>query len=443
MRRWLEWLCWGMQSTESTNNDSNFVKIKGDELLIGMFVSELDRPWANTPFSPSGFHLKTVEDIQMLTKFCKSVHIDISRGAEPARHKRGNLTILSSARKASPASATIKVDRNYYAISASFKQQLDLTDKHYQQLLHSFDQLTQSIHAREKLDFNSLEASITGLIDSALVNPQTLVWCLNTDPLPVSSTASCVRAAVWATLLARQIGLVRSEIETLFLGTLLADAGLYLLPKSLIEKRGSFLKKEFVEYKKHVQLGLELLAQYPDIDPSVIRIVRCHHERNDGLGFPKGLRGEQIPALARFANLAYCFERILGSLSAIRNVSPAKAIARLYRQRDLKFPEQLVVEFIHLMGMYPIGTLLELNTGEVAIVLEQHEEEKLSPKIAILTCDSQINLEKPKIVQLGAAGENRTVLSSLGPVHKEVRAADYRFSFVGKWLGFANFGLRF
>lgn len=432
-----------MHSPKSTNTASNFVKVSCGELLIGMFVYELDCPWANTPFLPSGFHLKTIEDIQMLTKFCKSVLIDISRGAQPARLKRNSLTILSSARKASPTSATIKVDRNYYAISASFKQQLDVTDKHYQQLLKNFDLVTQKIHARKKLDFHSLEVSIRGLVESALVNPQTLVWCLNTDPLPVSSTAYCVRAAVWAMLLARQIGLLRSEIEPLFLGTLLADVGLHLLPQSLIEKRGSFRKEEFAEYKKHVQLGLELLAQYPEIDQRVIRIVRCHHERNDGLGFPKGLRGEQIPALARFANLAYCFERILGSLSGHGNLSPAKAITRLYRQRDLKFPEQLVVEFIHLMGMYPIGTLVELNTGEVAIVLEQHEEEKLSPKIALLTCDSQVKLEKPKVIQLGATGENRTILSSVGPVHKEVRAADYRFSFVGKWLGFAAFGLRF
>jgi hypothetical protein len=432
-----------MYSTKSTISGSNFVEINSADLLIGMFVYELDCACAKTPFSPSGFHLKTADDIQMLTKFCKSVHIDISRGVQPARLRPNNLTILSSARKASPASATIKVDRNYYPIKSSFKRQLDLTDKHYQQLLQSFDQLTKKIRAHEKLDFQSLESSITGLIDSALANPQTLVWCLNTDPLPISSTAYCVRAAIWATLLARQIGLVRSEIEPLFLGTLLADVGLHLTHQGLIERRGSFRKEEFTAYKKHVQLGVELLTQYPDIDRRVISIARCHHERLDGLGFPKGIRGQQIPVLARFASLAYCFERILGPLCEDRNISPAKAIARLYRQRDLKFPEQLVVEFIHLMGMHPIGTLVALNTGETAIVLEQHEEEKLSPKIAVLTSVSQVKLAKPKVISLAAAGESRTILSTLGPGHKEIKAGDYRFSFVGRWLGLGPFGLRF
>lgn len=431
-----------MHNIQTTDNGSG-LKIKCTDLLIGMYVSQLDRTWSGTPFSPGGFHIRKVDDIQMLTKFCKSVHIDTSRGVEPAKLRRDSLTILSSARKASPASTTIKVDRSYYPINARFKQQLDVTDKHYQQLLHSFQQLTEAVRAGEKLNFTSLEVSVKGLIDSAIANPQTLVWCLNTDPLPIKPTAYCVRSAIWATLLARQIGLVRSEIEPLFLGTLLADIGMHLLPDSLVSKRGNFQKKEFIAYQGHVDLGLGLLSQYPELDQKVIRIVRCHHERNDGLGFPKGLRGEQIPALARFANLAYCFERFLRSQSDGKSISPARAIARLYKQRDLKFPEQLVVEFIHLMGMYPIGTLIELNSGELAIVLEQHEEEKLSPKVAVLSDESQLKLDKPKIVQLGSPGEMRSVLSSIGPARKDVRAADYRFSFVGKRIGFGRFGLRF
>lgn len=431
-----------MNLPESASNNENFIKLQCSELVIGMFVADLDCPWADTPFSPSGFHLRKADDMQMLSKFCKSVVIDITKGALPARQKRHNLTILSSARKASPVSATIKVDRNYYPVNASLKQQLDSGTAHFQQLLASFARLTECIRAGEHLEFASLTAPLNGIIDSAIANPQTLIWILNTEPMPVAPTAYCVRAAIWAALLARQIGMPRAEIESLFMGTLLADAGMHLLPERLIEKRGKFRKKEFLAYRKHVEFGVELLTQYPELDERVIRVVRCHHERNDGLGFPKGLRGEQIPALARFANLAYCFERILRSLSGVENVSPAKAIARLYKQRDLKFPEQLVVEFIHLMGMYPIGTLVELNTGEIAIVLEQHAEEKLNPKVAILTNELQVKLDKSKLVQLGESSDNRSVLSSLGASHKGICAADYRFSFVGKRVGIGSFGIR-
>lgn len=431
-----------MHNTDSAPTNDTFITVQCSDLLIGMFVSELDREWSGTPFLPSGFHIRKAEDIQMLGKFCKSVRIDISRGVQPAKHKRNQLTILSSARRASPASAAIKVNRSRYPVTATLKRQLDNTDKHYQQLLTAFQSLTELVRTNGKPDFVLLDPVIEDLLDSVIANPNTLVWCLNTDSVPVQPSAYCVRAAIWAALLARQIGLPRTEIRSLFLGTLLADIGLWLLPESLISNRGNFSKTQFTQYKTHVERGLQFLAQYPKLDERAVRIVRSHHERNDGRGFPKGLRGEQIPALARFANLSYCFERLLRSLSDIQNASPAKAIARLYRQRDLKFPEQLVVEFIHLMGMYPIGTLIELNTGEIAIVLEQHEAEKLSPKIAVLTDEHQVKLEQAKIIQLGTTTEQRSVLSSIGPVHPAVRASDYRFSFVGKRVGFGAFGLR-
>jgi response regulator RpfG family c-di-GMP phosphodiesterase len=115
--------------------------------------------------------------------------------------------------------------------------------------------------------------------------------------------------------------------------------------------------------KKQVELAVEFWARHPDIDQHVICIVRCHHERNDGLGFLKELRGEQILELARFANLAYCFERLIDSLSQDGKFLPAKATTRLYSQRDPKFSEQLVMGFIHLIGMDPFRTVIELNTG--------------------------------------------------------------------------------
>jgi len=408
-----------------------------------MFVSELDCSWGETPFPLGGFHVRRPEDIQMLAKFCKTVHIDITRGAAPPKLKQDNLTILSSARKASPQAAAFKINRNLYPVTSSLKKQLDASSDHYQKLLSILAGLTESIRQGNKLNLTELDPVVGALIDSATTNTQTLIWILNTDPSPVASTDYCVRAAVWATLCACHIGLPRAEIEALFVGTLLCDVGMHLLPERLINKRGKFRKKEFLAYKKHVNFSLDLLSGYPDIDERILRIVRCHHERNDGLGFPKGLKGEQIPALARLAHLGYSFERLLRSLSTTSNVSPAKAIARLYKQRDLKFPEQLIVEFIHLMGMYPIGTLVELSSGEIAIVLEQHPNEKLNPKVAVLTGADQVKLPKPIVAQLGEGDSGRSVLSSLGPKHKGVQACDYRFSFAGKRLSVGKFGIRF
>ncbi|PCJ27768.1 MAG: hypothetical protein COA96_02660 [SAR86 cluster bacterium] len=429
---------------------NSVLKVKHSDILLGMFICELDRPWSQTPFPVGGFHLRTAEDIEGIAKFCKFVFIDTNKGALPRTEKLNQLTILSSARRAVPASASLKIKRDTYPVSHSVKQQIDSAHKLYSNLKQEFYSQAQEVRSGKEMDLSCFSKSIDGLIEAIVANPQTLIWILNTDTDDCSETAYCVRASVWATILARQIGMRKSDMHTLFLGTLLADIGMQLLPERLVNKRGPFRRKEFLAYRKHVELGLQVVAKYPQLDGRVASIIRCHHERHDGLGFPRALRGEQIPVLARFANLAYCFERLLKSDS---KGSPTSALNRLYKQRVLKFPEQLIVEFIHVMGMYSIGSLVELSSGEVALVLEQNQVQKLSPKIAILTDKNKSPLNSCEIVELGNEKDKlvRSIRSSFTNNESEKNSrqgkvldpANYTFSFCGKRIGIGSIGLRF
>ena len=430
-----------MTISHSQATPRHLVKVESNELLLGMFVSELDCLWTDTPFPVDGFHLRKVEDIKSLQNFCKIVTIDTTRGALPQRRRKEQLTILSSARKAAPEAASFKVSRDTYPVSHTIKQQIDKAYNYYKILQAEFSRATTTARKGEQVNPADFEKSILGLIDVVIANPQTLIWILNTDPSEFHQGSYCVRAAIWSAILARQIGMSIDEIEILFLGTLLADIGMCALPQRLLDKRGPYRKKEFLAYKKHVVLGVKYLSQIDDLDDRVISIVRSHHERHDGLGFPRGLRGKQIPAFARFANLAYGFERLLSSLDNSRQNSPAKAMGRLYKQRELKFPDQLVVEFMHILSAYPVGSIVELSSGELALVLEQNTEERLSPKIGLITDSNRVTLRSPKTIDLDE--DERTISRSLGSQSLNFDAKDYTFSFFGKRLGFGKLGIRF
>ena len=433
-----------MQLSNTPVSSGYLVTVECRDLLIGMFVCELDCPWSVTPFPMGGFHIKKAEDLQILQKFCKVVTIDTNRGAEPARRRKTDLTILSSARRAAPAAAAVKVNRDTYPVTHSVKQLLDKSIKAYEQLQDQYEALSLNIREGQCVDFQSLKPQATILIESLLANPQAMIWILLTDGQPRHESSYCVRAAIWAAMLARQVGLKNQEIDVLFLGTLLCDIGMNLLPQRLVEKRGRFRKKEFLAYRKHVGFGTDLLSQYPDIDESIIRIVRCHHERHDGLGFPKGIKGNQIPSLARYATLAYCFERLLRNKCLGAKISPARAIARLYKQRVLKFPEQLVVEFIHVLGMYPVGTVVQLCSGELAMILEQNESQRLFPRVALLTDTQRKQLGSPKVVDLSAekSDSNRGISCSLNPADYDLDLSDYRMKFFGMRLGVGPLSIR-
>lgn len=432
-----------MNASSAPLQENSICQVEVHELLVGMFVVELDCAWSKTPFSPEGFHLKTAEDIVALTQFCRSVQIDLNRGAGPKRVQQKQLTILSSARKASPSAVELRVNRERYPTSQTVKQLIDKGASAFDELCQGFEAMAARVRVGEELQPERLDTALKACLDAIIANPQVMVWLLNTQSVPRIDGSYCVRASIWATLLARQFGLPRSELQALMLGTLLCDIGLYLLPERLVNKRGYFRKKEFLAYRKHVEFGVDLLSRQKELDDRVTRILRCHHERNDGRGFPRGLRGEQIPALARFAHLAYCFERYLRSAAKSNPTSPATAISRLYKQRELKFPEQLIVEFIHVLGMYPVGSLVSLSTGGAAVVIEQHVEERMNPKVAVLMDENGKRLAKPKMLDLSAKASDCTIASSLAPGYGGLDPESYRFAFYGKKIALGPLSLRF
>ena len=448
-----------MSISEPTTNAqryaaNNLLSLSSAELLLGMYVCELDCAWSKTPFPMGGFHLKNAEDIEVLAKHCKHVVIDTNKGAQPRRTRENQLTILSSARRSAPASTSLKTDRDLYQDTRSVKQQIDKAYKLHQTLKADFAAQALAVRNGEDMNIPLLENSISGLVESPIANPQTHIWLLNTDPSDRIDTDYCVRAAIWSVVLARQVGMHRHDMHILCMGTLLADIGMQLLPERLVNKRGPFRKKEFLAYRKHCDFGVDVVSHYSDLDDRVAGIVRAHHERQDGRGFPRKLRAGQIPVLARFANLAYCFERLLRSNGEGPALPPAKALTKLYKQRALKFPEQLVVELIHLMGTYPVGSLVKLSSGEAGLVLEQNPKEKLSPNIALLTDKNMAALEKPKLVDLANQGKSkidRSIVSSYRSGNaanklaggKDLDPRNYCFSFFGRRVGFGSLSFRF
>jgi len=364
-------------------NANDWLKVKVGDLVLGMFVVELDRPWRDTPFPINGFHLRNFDDIQSLRILCEHVYIDTNKGAGLKR-RNDQLTILSSARKRAPESAAIKIRHDVYPRTRSVKQEVDAAARIYQLLNDRLTTAITSAREHNPLGMKELYKLANATIDSVMRNPDAFIWYLNTSDQGACILKHSIRGAIWATIFAVYIGFKRDDIEALCVGTLLADIGMAKFSRDFVAKRGAFKRKEYLAYQKHVGIGVDILRVEGDVDPRIISIVRSHHERHDGRGFPKGQRGDQISSLARIANLAYSYERLLKH-SSESDLSPATAISRLYKQRKLKFAEQLVFEFIKALGMFPAGTVVELVTGEVGIVIEQNPNQRLTPKIMVVT----------------------------------------------------------
>jgi hypothetical protein len=138
------------------------------------------------------------------------------------------------------------------------------------------------------------------------------------------------------------------------------------------------------EYRRFVEYGVEIVRQTREVEPRVISVVRYHCERHDGSGFPEGLLGSKIPLLARIAGIATVYDAICNPREAVEPVPPSRGVSLLYNMRDKEFQEDLVIKFIQSIGLYPTGTLVELTSGDIAVVVEQHPQSRLSPQVAVL-----------------------------------------------------------
>lgn len=404
-------------------------KLDVNEVTIGMFISGLDRPWTQTPFPLQGFYVRDFEEIRELKAHCRHVYIDVIKGNAPLKTHLKTLSsgptsgavrkdprLLASAKVSDIA--PIKVRENVYPVpTVSMQKEMERAKGLHREVFGALGKVLQHI---EK-DHNSVPLSETKrvaseMVDSVLRSPDAFTWLSRVREKDEHTYSHSVRSAVWGILFGRHIGLSKMDLDVLAMGILLKDIGKTRLPRHLIENPER-TSTEQEAYEKFVDYGVEILRKMPDIKPRVTSVVKTHCERINGAGFPEGLRGERIPQLGRIAGIVTFYDEITNPRGQHQPLSPSKAVARLYELRDVEFQSDLVVEFIRAIGLYPTGTLVELNTGEVAVVVEQNFQRRLKPRIMIVTDAYKRLLSTPVFLDMAEDDREKQARIDSGKAH--------------------------
>ena len=173
-----------------------------------------------------------------------------------------------------------------------------------------------------------------------------------------------------------------NELKDLCLATLLKDIGKVKLDRTLLHNMSRTVDEE-AEYRSFVSQSVEQLHKAGFENRRVLNIIKFHCERFNGSGFPKGVSGSRIPFLASVAGIASDFDMLCNPREVGETLSPSQATGRLYELRGKNFAENLVLEFIQSVGLYPAGTIVELTTGDCGMVVEQNTKSRLTPRIAV------------------------------------------------------------
>lgn len=393
------------------------VKIRAHTLRIGMFVCRLDRPWLETPFPLQGFQIRNPDQVQQLNDFCTHVYVDTSRGEapDPRYIVHDDLQVLD-ARAVAEIEALKETE---YEQEVEIRQEIGTANDTYDSLNEDISQVMTDLRHGKKLDLDRLSEGIRDMIDSIMRCPDAFACLTDLKRKDVYSYRHSLGTSVWAATFGRHLGMSRIAIEKLALGGLLLDVGKTRIPVHLLNDSGQLSEDALAIMQSHVQHSVDILSETSAADDQIIEMVATHHERFDGNGYPAGLRGREIPMLGRIAGIVDTYDALTSERLYAQAMSPHSAVNLLYEWRGVDYQAELVEQFIQAVGIFPTGTLVELNTGEVGVVISLNGIRRLQPRIMLLLDDRKQPLTEfleVDLMELADAGDHSiTIKRGLPP----------------------------
>jgi|KBSSwiStaDraftv2_1062776.scaffolds.fasta_scaffold42758_3 putative nucleotidyltransferase with HDIG domain len=479
-----------------------YTKVLTTQLRVGMFVSDLDRPWVDTPFLLQGFLIEDERQIRTLRKHCEYVIVDRARSVgeefapEPAvdpkappRQPSPPRQPLAPARSAvnpvgasaidapmrpqatpvSPRRAVrleeaivaaqsadggmdsqaevaegggafgrfiglfrgktrrpippppVKAEPlreskeefeartafvpqgiapQNYVDQVSLEQEVPQARAAVGQASDLLGKLLEDVRVGHKFEVERVEEIVLDMVESIVRNPDALMWLARLREEDSTIYGHGLEVSVYLTSFGRHLGFPKPQLAKLAQIGLLLDIGKTLLPKSILEKQGKLTEPEFDIVKRHVNLGIEILKETSNFDPQVLDAIAQHHERLNGTGYPRGLEGDEISIYGRMAGIADCFAAMTTRRPYAEAASSYDALRTLASWGGELFQENLLQQFVSSVGVFPVGSLIELSSGEVAFVVAHNKVRRLKPRVLIVTGPDKTHLPHPKMVDL-------------------------------------------
>lgn len=269
---------------------------------------------------------------------------------------------------------TATVESEISAAADSFKRTNDL--------LHN---IAEDIRGGEGLKLENIESVIDDMVDSMIRNPDALMWVARMREQDLNIYSHGISVAVNLVAFGRHLGYPKEQLTQLGTLGLLLDVGKIKLPRELLEKDQRLTADEFEQIKEHVDLGLGILHETPNIHPDVLEGIAQHHERMNGSGYPNNLMGNKISTFGRMSAIADTYAAVTKPRPYAEVISPHQALQMLSSWSGSQFQADMVEQFIQSIGVFPVGSMVELSTGEVAVVVTHSKYKRLRPVVLVLT----------------------------------------------------------
>ncbi|NEX62329.1 HD-GYP domain-containing protein [Noviherbaspirillum galbum] len=382
-------------------------KITSDQLRQGMFISDLNCGWNEHPFIRSKFKVTGDETVaKILNAGIKEVYIDTEKGldvhdaptqSEVKRDIERDLRKIAETPVPEPRSA--------------YEEELERAGKVKGEATALVKSIMSDVRLGRAIEIDRVQPVVQNITESILRNPGALLGLVHIKDKDDYTFLHSVSVCTLMVAFCRSRGMKGEIVREAGMGGLLHDTGKAKVPDEVLNKPGRLTDEEFAIIRKHPRDGYDILKDIPKISDIVLDITLHHHERCDGTGYPDNLKQHQITMLAQMAAVVDVYDAITADRCYHKGMTPAEGVRKLFEWSKHHFNAEHVQNFMRCVGIYPVGTLVMLESERLALVIEPHPTNMLAPKVKAFFNTRSGTRMTPEIIDLskgfGAGGGDR------------------------------------
>ncbi|QLG89697.1 HD-GYP domain-containing protein [Chitinibacter bivalviorum] len=384
-------------------------KIPSEAIRPGMYIHDLNVDWMNHPFVRNQFVIEGDEAIaKIIATGVREVYIDTARGLDMADaptveevNAELDAQLLKMAEEPSPI------------IKVSFAEEMTRARKIHSQASNAVRTVMRDIRLGQAIHLEGVAQVVEDITDSVLRNSGALVGLSGIKNKDEYTFLHSVSVCTLMVTFAQSLGLDRDLIRLAGTGGLLHDTGKMKVPNEILNKPGRLTEAEFAIMQSHPEAGWQILKDIDGMEDIPLDITLHHHERMDGTGYPHKLPGDQISRMAQMAAVVDVYDAITSDRCYHKGMPAPEGLRKLWEWSKFHFNPELVQAFMRTVGIYPVGTLVRLESGRLAVVIDQNDAAMLQPKVKVIFSTKSNTYITPQVVDLarpmGKGGADKIV----------------------------------
>jgi HD-GYP domain-containing protein (c-di-GMP phosphodiesterase class II) len=357
-------------------------RISVDQLTVGMYIKEFCGSWMEHPFIRSSFVLSSAKDLQTIrASSIREVWIDSSKGLDvPA-----TVAAVSPKQAEREIEAALKpqVAVNRVVAPVPIEREIARAAQICKQAKQAVVAMFQEVRMGNAVDTGGARRLVEDISESVSRNPSALISMARIKTADDYTYMHSVAVCAMMVALARQLGLDAGQTRSAGLAGLLHDLGKAVMPPLILNKPGKLTEPEFGVMKSHPQEGYNMLRLGEKVDAVALDVCLHHHEKMDGSGYPKGLKGDEISLLAKMGAVCDVYDAITSNRPYKVGWDPAESLRKMAEWSKGHFDPAVFQAFVKSMGIYPVGSLVLMKSGRIGVVTEQAAQSLTTPKIKL------------------------------------------------------------